>query len=184
MKFCFDAAKSVQAAATILKAVGGELDMYVFLKIIYLSDRESLLKWGRPITGDRMVAMEHGPVPSTCYALTKNGQTGEEQESWLRYVRKGADHTVRLEGDPGQEDLSEFEIETLQRMAAEFGNYSFRQMRDHAHALPEFVDVGKTSKTMWPEEVMAANEKTDEFISASAELLRSNQRMDSILAGF
>jgi hypothetical protein len=31
-------------------------------KLLYLADRESLKKTGRPITGDRVVAMEHGPV--------------------------------------------------------------------------------------------------------------------------
>lgn len=32
------------------------------LKLLYLADRESLKETGHTITGDRVVAMEHGPV--------------------------------------------------------------------------------------------------------------------------
>src|SRR6185312_10095771 len=39
------------------------------LKLMYLADREALLRWGIPISTDRYVSMDHGPVVSNTYTL-------------------------------------------------------------------------------------------------------------------
>jgi uncharacterized phage-associated protein len=39
------------------------------IKLLYLADREALLRWGRPITTDRHVSMPKGPVVSQIYDL-------------------------------------------------------------------------------------------------------------------
>lgn len=40
-------------------------------KVFFFADKQHLLDWGRPISGDRYVAMENGPVPSNIYDLIK-----------------------------------------------------------------------------------------------------------------
>lgn len=44
---------------------------YDIVKTLFLADRASLNKFGRPITFDNYVAMKDGPVPSTSYNLLK-----------------------------------------------------------------------------------------------------------------
>src|SRR6266446_7375344 len=44
---------------------------YDIVKSLFLADRAHLNKYGRPITFDNYVAMEHGPVPSTAYNFLK-----------------------------------------------------------------------------------------------------------------
>jgi Protein of unknown function (DUF4065) len=40
--------------------------------VFFFADKSHLLDWGRPISGDRYLAMEHGPVPSMIYDLLKS----------------------------------------------------------------------------------------------------------------
>src|SRR4051812_34811550 len=46
-----------------------ELTEGKLLKLMFLADKYHLVRYGRPITGDRYEAMNHGPVPSWTYAL-------------------------------------------------------------------------------------------------------------------
>ena len=40
--------------------------------MLYVADREALLTWNRPITGDKFVSMDNGPVVSLIYDLIKH----------------------------------------------------------------------------------------------------------------
>lgn len=39
-------------ASLFLEMAGGEMDYRKLMTLLYLADREALLRWGRPITGD------------------------------------------------------------------------------------------------------------------------------------
>jgi len=67
----FNAIKTTQAAVRFLELNGGSLDRYILIKLLYILDRESLRRWGNPLTGDQAVSMEHGPVLSGVCELTK-----------------------------------------------------------------------------------------------------------------
>ena len=45
------------------------LTVLQLVKLLYFVDREALLRRGAPVTGDRMVSMDHGPVLSTTLDL-------------------------------------------------------------------------------------------------------------------
>ena len=49
-----------------------KLDPHKLAKLVYFADKEHMLDYGRPITGDRYMAMEYGPVPSFIYDLVKD----------------------------------------------------------------------------------------------------------------
>jgi uncharacterized phage-associated protein len=71
----------VQAIAAFLHFHGTKDMSYLrMLKLLYIADRESLRATGRPITGDQMVAMEHGPVLSGVFDLIKG-----EHKAWPRW---------------------------------------------------------------------------------------------------
>ncbi len=69
--FEFQARKSTQAAAYLLKLCGKQKDKYLLLKMIYLADRVALERWNVSITGDSPHSMQYGPVPSNIYDFTK-----------------------------------------------------------------------------------------------------------------
>ena len=54
-----------------LLSKGHRFNRYHLLKMIYYADRKHLFDYGAPITGDSLMAMSHGPVPSTAYDIVK-----------------------------------------------------------------------------------------------------------------
>ena len=60
----FDEAKAMQAAAYFLKLRGGQMHYINLIKLLYLTDREALIRWGAPVTTDRHASMDNGPVTS------------------------------------------------------------------------------------------------------------------------
>ena len=44
------------------------------IKMLYFLDREALLRWGRPVTTDRYVSMDNGPVVSRIYDLIRRNR--------------------------------------------------------------------------------------------------------------
>lgn len=69
--FPFNREKAINAMLHICNSLGGTWDKYSLLKILYFAEQKHLAKYGRPITGDNIVAMEYGPVPSISYDEVK-----------------------------------------------------------------------------------------------------------------
>jgi uncharacterized phage-associated protein len=112
----FTAEKVIQAAGILLKATEPHrMSRLRLLKLLYIADRESIQRSGRPITGDDAVAMDHGPVLSRTYDCIKGGDaaTGE----WEKFIRRSGSQDVELVVDPGIGTLSRWEIAKLQEVA-------------------------------------------------------------------
>jgi uncharacterized phage-associated protein len=71
MKFHVDKEKTVEALLYIVSRYR-EVGRFHALKTLYFADLWHLRKYGRPITGDRYIAMDHGPVPSYAYNALKD----------------------------------------------------------------------------------------------------------------
>lgn len=79
MKFRVDKEKTVEALLYIVTRYG-EVGRFHALKTLYFADREHLRTYGRPVTGDRYIAMENGPVPSYAYDAVKQALPEPERE--------------------------------------------------------------------------------------------------------
>ena len=77
-RLSLDRHKAVEAIEFVAHRWPG-VTQYYLCKIMYFADRDHCLDWGRTITGDRYVAMDHGPVPSRVYEMLKPA-SGEEDE--------------------------------------------------------------------------------------------------------
>src|SRR4051794_11299600 len=112
----FDILKVAQACAVLLKnEPSRRMSRLRLLKLLYIADREYLKERGRPITGDCVAAMDHGPVLSRTYDLIKG--TDVAFATWRRYFRNAGPRDVELEEDPGIGKLSRFEVEKLQHVS-------------------------------------------------------------------
>ena len=158
MRFVFSERKAAQAAAQLLVLHGGSMPYIKLIKLLYIADRESLIKTGWPITGDRMVAMKHGPVLSETLDLIRC--TGEHPfggSVWQEYVTSCARHDVRLGMDPpDKSELSPFEVNLLAAVNEQYGHIDKWTLRDHTHtpAFPEWKDPGITSVTIDPRSIL------------------------------
>lgn len=165
MRFIFNPKKSAQAGAYLLKLHGGDMSKYIWIKMLYLADRESLRKWEEPITGDSTASMPYGPVLSTIYDLTKGG-CPDLRENWEPYISDADEETHRifLKEDPGIDELSKSEVEILDSIYKQFKTFTWRQMRDYSHDLPEYEDVGKGSKPLPSDRILKALGKSEDDI--------------------
>jgi hypothetical protein len=111
----FDTLKAAQASAVLLREHGGQMSRLRLLKLMYIASRESLAETLRPITGDRIVALDHGPVPSSIQDLLKREHA--EASLWDQFINQVGPQEHRLVGDPGVGELSKYEIEKLRRVS-------------------------------------------------------------------
>jgi len=183
MSFKFNPKKSAQAAAVLLNLNGGDMDKYIFIKMLYLADREALKKWKEPITGDRTTSMQYGPVLSTIYDLTK-GDCPNVRKEWEKFISDADPETNRvfLKKDPGNDELCRAEVAILEATHTKFKSYTWKQMRDYCHNhLIEYEDVGKSSKTLPPERILAALGWSAGDIREADARRRENQMVETLL---
>lgn len=67
--FKFD--RAINSILYILQQLGGKTDMHKLCKILYFADQQHLSEYGRSITGDKYIAMQYGPVPSSVDDILK-----------------------------------------------------------------------------------------------------------------
>jgi uncharacterized phage-associated protein len=133
----FHVEKVAQAAAVLLKTEENRrMSRLRLLKLLYVADRERLQESGRPITGDRVAAMDHGPVLSQTYNLIKGEDLLTPQ--WERYIRRVNHRYVVLDEDPGVGKLTRKEIAKLNEVATRYEDWDDYQVAVYTHSFPEW----------------------------------------------
>ena len=137
------------------------------IKLLYLIDREALLRWGRPVTTDSFVAMDNGPVVSRIYELIRDepDPVGEAGVYWRKYISEARNYEVVLLGDPGRAELSQGEEKLICEIFKRFGAMSRWELRDYSHALPERTDPNGSAIPISIRDILQAGEKTEAEIS-------------------
>ena len=134
----YQAEKTRQAAAVLFKALNrSTLGRMQLLKLLYIADRESIRESGSPITGDRPVAMDFGPVLSATYNCIKG--EGEAAGAWGASFRNLNSRLLRLTHDPGTRLLSSFEVQKLQDVANLYGHLTGPQLSEITHEFEEWL---------------------------------------------
>jgi len=137
-RFHFD--RSLQAAAYLLKwAKGREMRYIHLLKMLYIADREYLAEYGYTITGDKVVAMQYGPVLSRILNLIKVKGETSQIERWQQFIPTERDRrTVQLVADPGIGELSRASMAKLDSVFERFGNLKPFEVVRLTHEFPEW----------------------------------------------
>lgn len=134
----FHVEKVAQAAAVLLKTEDTRrMGRLRLLKLLYIADRERMQESGRPITGDRVVAMDHGPVLSQTYRLIRGEAMLTPQ--WERYIRTNGPRDVVLVEDPGVGKLTRKEIAKLHEVAKRYEEWDDYFIAKYTHSFPEYI---------------------------------------------
>ena len=160
------------------------MNYLALLKLLYLSDREALLRWGKPITGDKIVAMKRGPVLSRVFDLVSQKKQNLPKSAWHNLIPRPSPYvyTVRFSGVPDTSALSEAELALLDEVFARHRHKTEDQLVELTHQLPEWRDPGKTSVPIPFEEILRAAKKPDAEIQAVAREAAADDFMDRALA--
>ena len=133
MAFWFNVKKAAQVAAFFALKQGGQIHVLKLTKLVYLSDCEFMDRYDIPITGDKLVSMDHGPVNSVTYNYI-NGTA--ESGDWDAFMADGARHMVALSRNLTVNDLDELsdaEIRVMEEVWARFGHMDRFEIRDWTH---------------------------------------------------
>ncbi|HEX2897938.1 MAG TPA: Panacea domain-containing protein [candidate division Zixibacteria bacterium] len=171
--------KVTQVAALFLKMSGGHMNHLKLMKLLYLADRESLIKWGRPIVFDYYVSMGQGPVLSQTLNLM-HGET-PAAEFWNKLISPSQNYEVRLLGEFDTGQLSKAEEKLVQEIYSKFGQFTQWQLVEYTHTLPEYKDPNGSSVPILYKEVLKGAGKSDKDISSIINELDNIGLMDRIM---
>lgn len=122
MKFSFRREAAKAAASYIIRALherlGEKPTRHQVFKLLYFADKLHLERYGRPITGEQYIAMEHGPVPEHFYNVVKKVYgTGKEVPD--------------IEADLNE--LSKSELKILDEVINDYAYLGFRARTEISH---------------------------------------------------
>jgi uncharacterized phage-associated protein len=181
----FTERRVAQMAAYLLEKQGGTMFHLKLMKLLYLADREAMDRYGAPISGDRFVAMPHGPVLS----LTLNYMDGDIESSpdgWEEWITDKEDYQLSLRKAFRREDLDELsdaDIEVLEAVWKKFGHMSRWQIRDYTHNnCKEWVDPNGSSNPISPKDIFIALGKKTEVAEALDADIETERSLDRLFA--
>lgn len=178
MKFRFQPLRATQAAALLAKLEGGRINYTKMLKLLYLADRRSLVEIGCPVTGDHVVNMANGPVLSGVYDFIKS--KAPDGVSWKRFLRTDGYELV-LEGDAGDGELSEYDVDILTELHAQHRKDTFWQLIAEVHKLPEWKrPEGCGAEALDYEDILRGADVSAETIREYESMNAATQRMEEI----
>jgi uncharacterized phage-associated protein len=166
MRLRFNERKATQSAARLLQLRGGRMSYLKLIKLLYLADREALLRWGRPITTDRFVSMERGPVLSRLLDLVTDGDDPGAPCIWTEHISAPANYEVELKSEPGRDELSDAEIELLDEIFKKYGSKSRWELVEMMHKLPKWKDPQGSAIPITFRDILKAGGKTELEIAA------------------
>lgn len=162
----FNERRATEAASKFLKLRGGRMSYLKLIKLLYLLDREALLRWGRPVTTDRYVAMDNGPVVSRIYDLIREEPAPGTDPVWRHFISAPSNYEVSLTAEPEIDELSPAEESLIEEIFAKYGNLSRWNLVDLSHDLAEWQDPKGSAIPIEYRDILRAGKKTQSEIAA------------------
>lgn len=145
------------------------MTQYDLVKALWLADTWHLTKYGRPITYDNYVAMEHGPVPSEAFDMLKPDYQGDEHFEvwplWLVSPYRGRAYAYYSPQRPfNSAKLSQSEIHELTEAQDLVWTMGFEGTRDFTHKHPAYVAAWREgeSRKSFPMDYMMLLDQDEE----------------------
>lgn len=152
---CFNEEKALNAVLLIARKVPRP-SMHQVAKILYFAEREHLAKYGRPIVGDKYIAMIDGPVPSSIYDIFKDlrGDRGPIDVSrYEKYFRMADKKEIAPVGEVDLDVFSDSEIKMIFKSIEENKRLGYGKRSEKSHdaawrstPLNHRIEVSKIAK--------------------------------------
>ena len=125
--------KAIEVASLFLKKEGGRINYTKLIKLMYVLEREAILKWGVPVTCDDYYSLDNGPILSnTLDNITGKTYTTNTSSTWEDYiVREGYD--VILQNSPPLLKLNRAEVSLIDDIYSRLGHLTYGQLIDWVH---------------------------------------------------
>ena len=158
LTFRFSLDKFINALAYFSTHGVRDLTKLKAVKLLYLADRDHLFRYGRPITGDRYIAMDLGPVPEGAFQLIsrllepaevadpQRTKALERLDVYKGFLGRYTYPVLRAKSGPDLDVFSDSEITTLAAIVEEFANTPARSLVDltHEHRAYKRANAGRS----------------------------------------
>ena len=188
MSFKFDEEKAVASIAYLASRNLPDLSKGKICKLLFLADKHHLVRFGRPITGDRICAMKDGPVPSATLkmlneVLAGSGSADPLLKEAVSINRTFANPHFEAREFKLGEYLSESDFEALNSVVQAYGGKTFSELRRITHDMPAYNkawnDRPHDSPKMAFEDFF---EEDDEAIEGAREEMIENSKLREMFA--
>jgi uncharacterized phage-associated protein len=183
LKTRFNERKATQVAARFLALADREMPYISLIKLMYFTDREALLRWGSPLTNDAYYSLDKGPILSTVMDLIVDGPQGAAQSVWAEHISgPHPSRTIRLEAEPGTDELSDAEDELIGEVFRKYGNWDRWKLVEFSHTLPEWVNPEGSSLPIEIEDILKKGGKSDEEVALITDDLENTRMVHSLFS--
>ena len=164
-RYRFDERKATQVAALFIRKNGGALNYMKLIKLLYLANREAFRRWGRPIVLDGYFSLPYGPILTKVLSLVNEQLSPDAQSYWKDHISAPAAYDVKLERDPGLDNLNRAEIALVSEIFRQYRDMNEWELVRWCHAnLSEWADPEGSCLEISPEEILRAVGWTPEDI--------------------
>jgi hypothetical protein len=136
--------QKVIEALVMLAARRPRIDIFHVCKVFFYADLDHLRRYGRPVLGDRYVAMDDGPVPSFTLSVVKH-QMPFAGADWVQEF----DRRIRVDDSDGYARLiaytdvnkglfSRTDFECLDRAIETYADMPFKRLWKRVHEEPAY----------------------------------------------
>jgi len=136
--------KAIQIATLLLQKEGGTINYTKLIKLMYVIERESILRWGSPTIGDDCYSLPNGPILShTLDCINGTTYLSHVDKVWDQYIVKVGKYDVTLQKRPELNCLSRAELRLVDEIYEKLGNKSYQELIDWSHDpknVPEWED--------------------------------------------
>jgi hypothetical protein len=148
-----------------------EITAFYAAKVFFFADKDHLNKYGRPVLGDRYIAMDHGPVPSVIYDWFKGdlNWSGDPQAiiSAVNFNRQSSYVSATAMREPEMDYLSPSDAAALKSAIALCKGRPFSQLSRLSHDDPAYREA-ELNAEMDPA-LMIEGEDREELLEAAKE---------------
>lgn len=179
MNFPNQGKKATQSVARVIQKSGGPIDYLRIAKLVYLSDRESILTRGLPIVGGHYYSMRKGPT----IGEVMNFVNRQNAPQWKQTISPRFGNEVRLQGTPDFGALSQSELNILDSVVKLHAQRTTDELVVWCHKnCPEYEDVKSGRKPIEVEAILQAENKSQKQIKKLVEEARMLEELDKLLA--
>ena len=150
----FNYKKAVQTLTFFAQKEGSVINRMKVFKLIWLSDRLHLRKYGRPILNDVYFALPKGPIPSNTKDLADNSEYLADTEKELReqFIENLGRFNIKAKLETQKSVFSQSDLEVMNLVYANFGNLNEFELSELSHQYPEWqkfensLTIGNSSR--------------------------------------
>lgn len=179
----FSEEKVAQMAAYLLLKRGGRMAYLKLMKLLYLSNRRSIVERGRMMGEDALYSMKHGPVMSNTLDLIRETHK-KGGKYWFELIQtEGNDVVLRCDPrkvniDDALDALSRSDIKILDGVFAEFGHMNRFDLRDMTHLkeyCPEWKDPGTSRQPIDCRDILIFEGRSPEEADSVVQSMRESE---------